>query len=89
MIRVGLAGYGLAGETFHAPLIHACDRMTLAAVMTSRDAPCAVRSLDELLGRSEICCLILLAVHLNLSDLHWRVSIELLSSSLCGRPGPT
>ena len=52
MIRVGLAGYGLAGATFHAPLIEACEDMTLAAVMTSRDAPCAVRSLDEMIDRS-------------------------------------
>ena len=54
MIRVGLAGYGLAGATFHTPLIQACDRMTLAAVMTSRDAPCAVQSLEELIDRSDL-----------------------------------
>ena len=43
MIRVGLAGYGLAGSAFHAPLIRACERMELAAVLTSRDAPDARR----------------------------------------------
>ena len=49
MIRVGLAGYGLAGSVFHAPLIRACDRMELTAVLTSRDAPARVGTLDELL----------------------------------------
>lgn len=54
MIRVGLAGYGLAGATFHAPLIRACERMELSAVLTSRDAPGAVRTFDELLERSDL-----------------------------------
>jgi predicted dehydrogenase len=53
-IRVGLVGYGLAGSVFHAPLIRACDRMNLAAVLTSRDAPQRVRSLDELIDRCEL-----------------------------------
>lgn len=35
-IRVGLIGYGLAGATFHAPLIAAAPELTLAAVVTSR-----------------------------------------------------
>src|SRR4029077_13259199 len=33
--RVGLIGYGLAGETFHAPLIAATPGLTLAAIATS------------------------------------------------------
>jgi scyllo-inositol 2-dehydrogenase (NADP+) len=53
-IRVGLVGYGLAGSVFHAPLIRACRRMDLAAVLTSRDVPNAVRSLDELIERSDL-----------------------------------
>ena len=53
-IKVGLVGYGLAGAVFHAPLITACDRLELAAVLTSREAPNAVRTLDELLRRSEL-----------------------------------
>ncbi|MBN6055360.1 Gfo/Idh/MocA family oxidoreductase [Nonomuraea sp. RK-328] len=36
-IRVGLIGYGTAGAYFHAPLIHAAEGLTLAAVVT-RDA---------------------------------------------------
>jgi len=54
MIRVGLAGYGLAGATFHAPLVRACERMELAGVLTSREAPSAVRTLDELIEVSDL-----------------------------------
>ncbi|MEO8453902.1 MAG: Gfo/Idh/MocA family oxidoreductase [Sphingomicrobium sp.] len=54
MIRVGLAGYGLAGSAFHAPLIRACERMQLSAVLTSRDAPERVDSLEELIERSDL-----------------------------------
>ena len=54
MIRVGLAGYGLAGATFHAPLIRACTRMELSGVLTSREAPLAVSTLSELLDRSDL-----------------------------------
>ena len=34
-MRVALVGYGLAGETFHAPLLKATDGIELAAVVTS------------------------------------------------------
>ena len=54
MIRVGLAGYGLAGSVFHAPLIRACERMELSAVLTSRDVTERVGTLDELLERSDL-----------------------------------
>jgi scyllo-inositol 2-dehydrogenase (NADP+) len=54
VIRVGLAGYGLAGSVFHAPLIGACDRMQLAAVLTSRETPLGVAAFDDLLERSEL-----------------------------------
>jgi scyllo-inositol 2-dehydrogenase (NADP+) len=54
VIRVGLAGYGLAGKVFHAPLIRACEGLELAAVLTSRDAPERVDTLDELLDRSDL-----------------------------------
>src|SRR4051794_14135712 len=33
-LRVALAGYGLAGSTFHAPLIAATDGLALRAVVT-------------------------------------------------------
>ena len=54
MIRVGLVGFGLAGSVFHAPLIRAAERLDLAAVMTSRDLPGAVREFGALLERSEL-----------------------------------
>ncbi|HEX2203164.1 MAG TPA: Gfo/Idh/MocA family oxidoreductase [Longimicrobium sp.] len=41
-VRVGLIGYGLAGEAFHAPLIATTPEMRLAAVVTS-DAERAAR----------------------------------------------
>ena len=34
-LRVGIAGYGLAGEVFHAPLVDATDGMSVTAVTTS------------------------------------------------------
>ena len=54
IIRVGVAGYGLAGSVFHAPLIRACERMELSAVLSSREAPRRVSSLDELIERSDL-----------------------------------
>lgn len=35
MIRVGIAGFGLAGRVFHAPLIDAVDGLELSVVVTS------------------------------------------------------
>jgi len=35
-INVGMIGYGLAGASFHAPLIAAVERLKLAAIVTSR-----------------------------------------------------
>lgn len=56
-MRVGLAGFGLAGRVFHAPLVRAVDGLELAAVLTSRDVggnvP-VVRSLDALLDASDL-----------------------------------
>jgi len=54
VIRVGLAGYGLAGAKFHAPLIRACEGMELSAVLTSRGVPERVGTLDELFERSDL-----------------------------------
>lgn len=54
MIRVGLTGYGLAGSVFHAPLIRACRRTELSAVLTARDAPARVATFDALLERSDL-----------------------------------
>lgn len=54
MIRAGLIGYGLAGAVFHEPLIDACERLELTGVLTSRDHPLRVESLDELLERADL-----------------------------------
>jgi len=35
-INVGVIGYGLAGASFHAPLVAAVERLKLAAIVTSR-----------------------------------------------------
>ena len=54
MIRVGLAGFGLAGSVFHAPLIRACERMQLSAVLTSRDIAGRVGSVAELIDAADL-----------------------------------
>jgi scyllo-inositol 2-dehydrogenase (NADP+) len=54
MIRVGLVGYGLAGAVFHEPLIRACEGLELTAVLTSREHPLRVGTLEELFGRCEL-----------------------------------
>ena len=54
MINVGLIGFGLAGRSFHAPVINAVPGLRLAAILrrTGSDASAAypnariVRSLD-------------------------------------------
>ena len=38
MIDVGVIGFGLAGASFHAPLVAAVERLRLAAIVTSRTA---------------------------------------------------
>lgn len=54
MIRVGLAGYGLGGAIFHAPLIRDCGRMQLSAILTSRDVAGRVPSVDALIEQSDL-----------------------------------
>jgi scyllo-inositol 2-dehydrogenase (NADP+) len=62
MIDVGLIGYGLAGRSFHAPVIRAVPGLRLAAILerTGNDAAKKypdvpiVRTLDELLAIKEI-----------------------------------
>jgi predicted dehydrogenase len=48
-VRVALAGYGLAGAVFHAPLVEAVDGLELAGVYTRSRG-----GLDELLGRADV-----------------------------------
>jgi len=54
VIRVGLIGYGLAGSVFHEPLIRACEGLELRAVLTSREHPLRVGSVDELFERCDL-----------------------------------
>ncbi|WP_242416931.1 oxidoreductase [Sphingomonas panni] len=51
MVRVGLIGFGLAGASFHAPLIACVEGIELAAIATSRQTdrfPGAVRHADPM-----------------------------------------
>ena len=56
-LRVGIAGYGLAGEVFHAPLIAATDGLEVAALVTTdeggspRPAPPSRRPRRAVRGR--------------------------------------
>jgi scyllo-inositol 2-dehydrogenase (NADP+) len=62
MIDVGLIGFGLAGRSFHAPVIRAVPGMRLAAILQRKGNEAAeaypdvpiVRSLEELLAIREI-----------------------------------
>jgi scyllo-inositol 2-dehydrogenase (NADP+) len=62
MIDVGLIGFGLAGRSFHAPVIHAVPGLRLAAIVqrSGNEAAslypdaCIVRSVEELLAISDI-----------------------------------
>jgi scyllo-inositol 2-dehydrogenase (NADP+) len=54
VIPVGLIGYGLAGAVFHEPLINACNGLELTAVLTSREHPLRVDSVEELFRRCDL-----------------------------------
>ena len=63
-LKIGLMGYGFAGQTFHAPVIAHCGAATLAAIATGQperahaDFPAAtiVPDLDALLALEDIEC---------------------------------
>jgi scyllo-inositol 2-dehydrogenase (NADP+) len=62
MVRVGLIGFGLAGQAFHAPVIQGVSGMELACILERRGARArerypevrVVRSLDEMLADKDI-----------------------------------
>jgi predicted dehydrogenase len=62
MVRVGLIGFGLAGQAFHAPVIEGVQGMELACILERRGTKAqerypgvrVARSLDELLADKEI-----------------------------------
>ena len=67
VLKVGLMGYGLAGATFHAPVIEHCGRATVAAIATSQseraqaDYPKAtiIGDFDALLAIDELDCIVI------------------------------
>src|SRR6202043_3736699 len=62
MVRVGLIGFGLAGQAFHAPVIRAVPGMELACILERRGTRAqekypdvrVARTLEELLADKEI-----------------------------------
>ncbi len=62
MVRVGLIGFGLAGQAFHAPVIRGVEGMELACILERRGSRAQkkyprvkiARNLDELLSDSTI-----------------------------------
>src|ERR1700730_11386951 len=62
MIRVGLIGFGLAGQAFHAPVIQAVEGMELACILERRTSHARekcpdvrlARTMDELLSDASI-----------------------------------
>src|ERR1700751_3024000 len=62
MIRVGLIGFGLAGQAFHAPMIRGVERMELACVLERHTNNAKARypevriarNLDEMLSDKSI-----------------------------------
>jgi scyllo-inositol 2-dehydrogenase (NADP+) len=62
MVRVGLIGFGMAGQAFHAPVIRGVPGMELACILERRGTKAqekypgvrVARSLDELLADKEI-----------------------------------
>jgi scyllo-inositol 2-dehydrogenase (NADP+) len=62
MVRVGLIGFGMAGQSFHAPVIRGVPRMELACIVERRGTRAqqkypdvrVARTLDELLTDKEI-----------------------------------
>jgi scyllo-inositol 2-dehydrogenase (NADP+) len=67
LLKVGLMGYGFAGETFHAPVVEHCGRATLAAIATGKperaaaDYPNAqiVPDFAALLALADIDCIVI------------------------------
>jgi predicted dehydrogenase len=66
LLNVGVIGYGLAGATFHAPVIEHCGRARVAGIATAQaeraqaDYPNAaiVSDFDALIARDDIACVV-------------------------------
>jgi predicted dehydrogenase len=85
-IEVGLIGFGFAGRTFHAPVIHGVEGMRLAAILQRNGDEAAlaypgvrvVRSLPEMLAQESISLIVVATPN----DSHFPIAKECL---LAGR----
>jgi scyllo-inositol 2-dehydrogenase (NADP+) len=84
MIDVGLIGFGLAGRSFHAPVIRAVPGLRLATILERSGNAAAVqypdarivRTLDELLGNPEIRLVVIATPN----DSHYPIARECLAA---------
>lgn len=84
MIKVGLVGFGLAGRSFHAPVIRAVPGLQLAAIVQRSGTEAAekypdvriVRSLDELLAIAEIHLVVIATPN----DTHYELAARCLAA---------
>jgi predicted dehydrogenase len=84
MIDVGLIGFGLAGRSFHAPVIRAVPGLRLAAIFERSGTAAAaeypdvpiVRTLDELLANPEIRLVVIATPN----DSHYPIARECLAA---------
>ena len=84
MIGVGLIGFGLAGRSFHAPVIHAVPGLRLAAIMQRNGNEAAslypdarlVRSVEEFLAISDVRLVVIATPN----DTHCRIARQCLEA---------
>jgi len=84
MIDVGLVGFGLAGRSFHAPVIHAVSGLRLAAIVQRSGDQAAhlypdariVRSVEELLAIAHIRLVVIATPN----DTHCRIARQCLDA---------
>ena len=84
MIRVGLIGFGLAGQAFHAPVIQAVEGMELACILERRTSHARekypdvrlARTMDDLLSDASIQ----LGVVATPNDTHFELARECLAA---------
>ena len=82
MVRVGLIGFGLAGQAFHAPVIRGVPGMELACILERRGTRArekypevrVARTLEELLADKEIQ----LCVIATPNDSHFELTLGLV-----------
>ena len=85
MIKVGLVGFGLAGRSFHAPVIRAVPGLQLAAIVQRSGTEAAekypdvriARSLEELLAIAEIRLVVIATPN----DTHYAFARQCLETS--------